>query len=81
MKMMRMMVLCCVALLGGVAVCAKDAPVQYKIRIDPADLTGFAVEIKIQRQQPGLLRVAMAVRTVPVPRDCGNSMMACSFVA
>jgi predicted metalloprotease with PDZ domain len=61
MKIIRVMVLCCVALLGSVAVYAKDAPIQYKIRIDPADLTGFAVEMKIQRQRPGLLRVAMAV--------------------
>jgi hypothetical protein len=43
MKIIRVMVLCCVALLGSVAVYAKDAPVQYKIRIDLADLTSFAV--------------------------------------
>jgi len=61
MKIIRVMVLCCVALLYSVAVYAKDPPIQYKIRIDPADLTGFAVEMKIQRQRPGLLRVAMAV--------------------
>jgi predicted metalloprotease with PDZ domain len=53
--------LCCVAALCSVAAYGKDQPTQYRIRVDAADLTGFDVEMIIERQRPGLLRVAMAV--------------------
>ena len=49
------------ALFSVVPACGKDRPIQYRIRVDKADLTGFDVEMTIERRRPGLLRVAMAV--------------------
>jgi predicted metalloprotease with PDZ domain len=45
----------------SVAAYGKDRPTQYRIRVDAADLTGFDVEMLVERERPGLLRVAMAV--------------------
>lgn len=56
-----MVFLCCVAVLCSVAAHGKEPPIQYKIRVDAADLTGFDVEMTIERGRTGLLRVAMAV--------------------
>lgn len=57
----RAILLCCIAVLCSVAAYGKDRPTQYKIRVDAADITGFDVEMTIERRQPGLMRVAMAV--------------------
>lgn len=60
-KIIRAIFLCCVAMLGSAGAFGKDRPIQYRIRVDAADLSGFDVEMLIERQRPGLLRVAMAV--------------------
>lgn len=61
-KIISAIFLCCLVVLSSVVVFGKYLPTtQYKIRVDPADLTGFDVEMLVVRQRHGLLRVAMAV--------------------